>query len=471
MRDHEMQNLMNSKKNRGICFSSNYRLPLSDSFIGSAVFATTGAGKTSKITIPNILNLADNECSLIVVDAVDNEEKSIYALTSGYLHEKGFKIKPINIDDPERSFQFNHLSYCENNEHIKEIAHNLASSMAGKDPIWHIKGFELIYLIFSVLARLNDPDYFNQYNAVWLLRNFGAKGEGIEKIIVDTLHPDKLSGSYDLWATFKSLQNAPKETLQGFISTAIASMYLWQEGTDNISRITASDNLELQKLREEKTIVYLRFKKNRLKKYGVFLNLFISTLMRILADSGYKEGMLPVFMLLDEFGNLPAIDNFDGLVSTLRSYKVSINITAQSISQLIETYGRQTATTILNNLNNKLFLGGLDLETCEMVSRMLGYQTIHEVVAERGELLDSKGKQRNIIKGQPLASPEQIRMLPFGHGVGIFGNHMPIYFDNLKGYYEDKTMLKKSSKPPHQINFPKFSEIKRVPIEFIGNQA
>ena len=83
----------------------------------------------------------------------------------------------------------------------------------------------------------------------------------------------------------------------------------------------------------------------------------------------------PLHCFLDEFANVGRIPNFDKLVATIRSRKVSVSIILQTIAQLKTMY-KDSWETIVGNCDSVLFLGGNEQSTTEWLSKLLGKETI-----------------------------------------------------------------------------------------------
>jgi type IV secretion system protein VirD4 len=104
-----------------------------------------------------------------------------------------------------------------------------------------------------------------------------------------------------------------------------------------------------------------------------------SQLFNLLCDRADNEygGELPVHVrfLLDEFANIGQIPNFDKLIATIRSRKISACIVLQTQSQLKNMY-KDAAETVIGNCDARLFLGGSEKTTLKDLSESLGKETI-----------------------------------------------------------------------------------------------
>ena len=88
---------------------------------------------------------------------------------------------------------------------------------------------------------------------------------------------------------------------------------------------------------------------------------------------------VPVRFILDDFATNTVIPDFDNLISVIRSRELSVSLIIQSLSQLESLYGRTKSQTIVNNCDNWLYLGGLDLQTAQEMSTRLN-RTVQSVL-------------------------------------------------------------------------------------------
>jgi len=83
-------------------------------------------------------------------------------------------------------------------------------------------------------------------------------------------------------------------------------------------------------------------------------------------------GRLPVHVhfVMDEFANVALPDEFDKLLSTMRSREISVSIIIQNLAQLKALFEKQWES-IVGNCDHFLYLGGNELSTHEYVSKLL----------------------------------------------------------------------------------------------------
>ncbi len=95
-----------------------------------------------------------------------------------------------------------------------------------------------------------------------------------------------------------------------------------------------------------------------------------------LADHKYG-GRLPVHVhfLMDEFANVSLPDDFDKILSVMRSREVSVSIILQNLAQLKALFEKQWES-IMGNCDEFLYLGGNEQGTHKYVSELLGRQRL-----------------------------------------------------------------------------------------------
>jgi type IV secretion system protein VirD4 len=124
-------------------------------------------------------------------------------------------------------------------------------------------------------------------------------------------------------------------------------------------------------------------------------------------------GRLPIHVhcVMDEFANVALPDEFDKILSTVRSREISVSIIIQNLAQLKSLFRENLWESITGNCDTLLYLGGNELSTHEYLSRLLGKGTICTTSYQQ-----SKGRNANYstnmsIGGRDLLTPDEIRLL------------------------------------------------------------
>ena len=177
--------------------------------------------------------------------------------------------------------------------------------------------------------------------------------------------------------------------------------------------LTMYDELQLDTLGDKKTALFAVIPDN-----DSSLNYIIGMMYtQLFQELFYKAdqlhgGRLPVHVhcVMDEFANVALPDEFDKLLSTMRSREVSVSIIIQNLAQLKALFEKQWES-IVGNCDEFLYLGGNEQSTHKYVSELLGKSTID--VNTYGQ---SKGRNGSYstnwqISGRELYTPDEVRML------------------------------------------------------------
>ena len=127
---------------------------------------------------------------------------------------------------------------------------------------------------------------------------------------------------------------------------------------------------------------------------------------------------------MDEFANMPKVNNLDKIITVARSRKIHLNMIIQSYAQLENVYGKETANIVMDNCNSKLFLGTPSQETREAFSKELGNYQIKVSSKSKNEGGDAKGGSTSTqLQSRPLLYPSDLDKLKEGNIiVKIFGS-------------------------------------------------
>lgn len=143
--------------------------------------------------------------------------------------------------------------------------------------------------------------------------------------------------------------------------------------------------MDLQSLGERKTALFALIPDND-TSFNFLVSILYTQLFQqlfYLADHKYG-GMLPVHVhfLMDEFSNVSLPDDFDKILSVMRSRGISVSIILQNLAQLKALFEKQWES-IVGNCDEFVFLGGNEQSTHKYVSELLGKATIDTVRPDR----------------------------------------------------------------------------------------
>ena len=429
MNRYEMSRFLNPFKNRGLIFSKQHRLSFSESFKNLCLTCPTGGGKTTRYIIPNLLNL-DAKASAVVTDP----SGEIFERTSGHLKDRGFRIQVLNPSNLAQSHFFNPLAFFRSDQELKQLAVTLSQHNTGTDTFWQSSAANILHICLLALNNTQDDGVINLGNVRYLLNHLGIETQEVKNFMC--MHLNDV-----MFTEYKAFVAQDQKVIANILSTARAALDLWSDS--DVVRFTFRNTVEIENLRREPTVVYLIVPEEKVRYFSLIINLFYSACFEYCLKN-YGAGFLPVLFFMEEFGNLGRINNFASIATTLRKRQCSISIILQDLAQLKAIYGQHDAASIFSGgMNNKLFFSGLDLETCSYLERVLGKNTVYDVVYG-----DFSEKARTVAKS--LLSVDEIRMLPKHKAVLVSGHHKPVKM-NMPAYFESAEFNKMAQKNPVEI--------------------
>lgn len=286
-------------------------------------------------------------------------------------------------------------------------------------------------------VRCNNPAYQTLGNLRWLLNHFGVDNKATHRFMAENLD-DRMFAEYQACIAQDS------KVLSSILSSARAALDLWSD--PDVIQITATDSIDIESFRTQKTITYLIAPEHQIEYFSLILNLFYTACFESFLEMGDDPDLLPVFFFLDEFGNLGKIPRFASIATTLRKRRCSLCIILQELSQLETLYGKDAAKSIFSGgMANKLFFSGLDLDTCQYLEKVLGKNTVYDTAF--GGISDHAR-----VIAQPLMSLDEVRMMDKQTGILISGSERPIKLPMLP-YYKNPKLHKLTLIPPAQLHY------------------
>ena len=103
-------------------------------------------------------------------------------------------------------------------------------------------------------------------------------------------------------------------------------------------------------------------------------------------------------------------DEFEKLLSTMRSREISVSIIIQNLAQLKALFEKQWES-ILGNCDELLYLGGNEQSTHEYISKLLGKETIDTNTYGKSKGRNGSYSINYQLTGRELMTPDEVRML------------------------------------------------------------
>ena len=118
-------------------------------------------------------------------------------------------------------------------------------------------------------------------------------------------------------------------------------------------------------------------------------------------------------------------DDFDKILSVMRSRGVSVSIIIQNMAQLRALFEKQWES-IVGNCDEFLYLGGNEQSTHKYVSELLGKETIDTNTYGKSSGRNGNYSTNYQISGRELMTPDEVRMLDNKYAILFIRGERPI---------------------------------------------
>ena len=390
------------------------------------VIGGSGAAKTRRYVLPNILEANTNY-------VITDPKMEVLTATGGYLKQKGFDLRVLNLVNLEQSDGYNPFRYLRDEKDVLRLVNNLIQATTPKgshesDPFWTKSETALLQAIILMLFQ-EAPEREQNFSMVMRVLEYAEVKEEDEEYVspLDLLFNamERENPNSVAVRQYKVFKMAAGKTAKSIlVSTAVR---LAPFNLPQIQAITDHDDMDLYTLGEKKCALYAVIPDND-TTYNFLVSLLYSQVFQTLyycADQ-IHHGPLPqhVHFVLDE---APSV-NLPGLpreLSTMRSRNISCSTIIQNMAQIKELF-KDSWETIPGNSDSLLYLGGNESSTHKYISEALGKSTID--TKTHGETKGRTGSwSTNMqISGRELLTPDEVRRLDNRYAILLIRGAGPV---------------------------------------------
>ena len=387
----------------------------------------SGAGKTRFYCKPNIMQC---NTSFVVLDP----KGEIVRDTGMLLEQKGYEIKVLDLINMDKSHCYNPFVYFKDDNDIQKLITNLFKSTTPKgsqssDPFWDTTSAMLLSsLIFYLWYEA--PEEEQNFPMVLEMLRAGEVREDDDMYIspLDVLfnrleekNPEHIALKY-----YRDYHSGSAKTLKS-IQITLASR-LEKFNLQSLASLTQTDELDLPSLGEKKVALFAIIPDND-SSFNFLVSILYTQLFQqlfYLADHKYNGGLkVPVHFIMDEFANVSLPDDFEKILSVMRSRQVSVSIILQNLAQLKALFEKQWEG-IVGNCDEFLYLGGNEQSTHKYVSELLGKETIDMNTYGKSTGHSGSYSTNYQITGRELLTPDEVRMLDNDYALLFIRGERPI---------------------------------------------
>lgn len=427
-----------------------------DSTSHSLIIGKTRSGKGMFFVLPTIRLIAASreKPSMVIMDPKLENYEYMYETLIQY----GYVVWLLNFRDPEMGMSCSDLTsiireykiamntdpeerdFSRTSDRVSEFARILTINPKS-DPIWPDSACALlqaiIYYLLDVGYHAGTIDRLNMYT----VRSFF-----IEKGTEILIRPDKTTTtSLDVLMQKLPIQHPARqayatskfsegEMRSSIFSTLSSNLDIYSDtGIARLTTMRPEEPMDFQDLgRSKKPIaLFLGIPDDRENRHKMAIT-YIQQIYSELADLAQHSprNLLPrrVFIVADEIGTMPAIQNLDAKLQVSLGRGIVWYLFAQNKAQFKKIYGENETRIIQDAASNYVYILSSDLETNKEVAEMLGAATkaFQTTTGDHGSIIEADHVQSHL-KGRQLRMSDELRMMQEGEVIVIKDRYYPMH--------------------------------------------
>ena len=404
--------------------------------LNTLVIGGSGEGKTRFFGKPNLMQC---NTSFVILDPKGEQLRDVGNL----LEKEGYVIKVVDLINMNRSHCYNPFRYIKDDKDVLKLITNLIRNTTPKgsqtnDPFWEKSETALLEALCLYLLHEAPEEEQNFTMVMEMIAAAEVKEDDEEyQSPLDELferleirNPNSLA-----LKQYKIYKQAAGKTAKSILISV--GVRLSAFNLESIASLTATDELELDLVGERKTAIFAVIPDND-STFNFLIGMLYTQLFQMLyyqADIVHGGALpVPVHFLMDEFANVALPDEFDKLLSTMRSRLIFVSIIIQNLAQIKGLY-KDSWESIVGNCDTLYYLGGNEQSTHKFMSEYLGKETL-----DTNTYGKSSGRSGNYSTnyqqaGRELLTPDEVRLLDNDYGLLFIRGERPVFdkkYDILK---------------------------------------
>ena len=404
--------------------------------LNTIIIGGSGAGKTRFYGKPNIMQC---NTSFVILDP-----KGEILRDTGYLLEKeGYVIKIMDLINMSKSHCYNPFEYIQDDKDVLKLITNLIRNTTPKgsqtnDPFWEksetalLEGLCLFLLHEAPKEEQNFTMVMEMIAAADVREDDEYYVSPLDRLFNDLQREKPNSLAVKQYNIYKQAAGKTAKSILISVGVRLAAFNL-----ESIASITSTDELELEKVGERKTAIFAVIPDND-STFNFLVGMLYTQLFQTLyyqADIVHSgELPVPVHFLMDEFANVALPDEFDKLLSTMRSRQIFVSIIIQNLAQIKALY-KDAWESIVGNCDELYYLGGNEQSTHKFISEYLGKETLDTNTYGKSSGKSGSYSTNYQQAGRELLTADEVRLLDNDYALLFIRGERPIFdkkYDILK---------------------------------------
>lgn len=436
-----------------------YRLLLDPSPVHNIIIGITRSGKGETFVNPMIdaLSRAKEKPSIVVNDPKGELAGASYET----LKQRGYDVRVLNLMEQSMSIGFNPLQLIidmwkkgdksKAQQYANSIAHSFYHNPNAKEPFFDNSAKSLVTAIILALTedaiQKGNEHQVNLYSVATFLSEKGSEEDKDGNNMLDEFFKKRPMGNpaKNAYATSKFSDG---KTRSSIFSVAMEKLQIFI--LEPNARMTSHNSFDLLNVGfGDKPVALFMVIPDYDSSNHALASIFVSQLYRINAEVSTKEGQnmkRKVHFMLDEFGNMPAIEGMGRMVTVGAGRGFRYHLVVQTYTQMKQQYGEDEAEVIKGNCSNHIYILSQGEDTVKEFSSLLGNKTITDI-SRTGQMLSTDKSHNESATSRELMKPDELLQLQEGESVVLRGNKrqdmnrnkivsFPIYNSLKSGTYQ-----------------------------------
>lgn len=356
------------------CLAEGITYPADSSLTGlnlnEVIVGGTGSGKSISNAYSRLLHTYKS--SIVVPIA----KRALMETFKGMFKERGYEVIVLDFAHPEKSNAgYDPLQYVKSDQDAVRLARDLVSvTSQAPDPYWDNSAASVLAAEILLVKLMEEHPTFadviklHRSMEVRTVKDLFASSLDDRFYIAEEVFPG--NQATQLWGTIRSLNMKTASCILSVVNNAVDKIF----SEKVLDMVNNERRVYFRRIGRRKTALFV-LNSSMDKGLLSLVNVMYSDLFRELFEEAEEkpEGRLdvPVHIICDDFACTGRISNFEDYISIFRAAGISVTLLLQSESQLASMYGDGAATTIINNCDTYVYLGGMDIHTCENIAKRM----------------------------------------------------------------------------------------------------
>lgn len=364
------------------------------------VCGSSGCGKTMSISEPCLLETFNSSLIVTVTKRrIVNKYKSVF-------ERRGYVVEDLNFVNPmDSNVSYDPLQYINSYSDITFLAKSIVKANPQKDkssadPYWDdaatsLLSAEIAYILMTK-ENATFSDVLELHDGIDFKESGGLIATSLDNKFEFLAEKDPRCFAVSCWKSFRQLPIKTASCVFGTLNTTIDTIF----SPELRKMITEKKKVDFEQLASRKTVLFVSTSAVN-PSLHCFINMFYAQAFKTLFE--YAESLpngklpIPVHVLCDDFATGSRILNFPEYISVMREKQISVCLLTQSESQLESMYGIDDATTIINNCDTYLYMGGMDLKTGHSISERMNIPLTDVLEMPIGQMFIFRRGQKPIV--------------------------------------------------------------------------